>query len=145
MNNTQTEGKVTNRYDRLIRLFYLVFGAGAFIIYICVCVAAGSADWKVWVLGAVASVCGAAAWGTLASFIVSLVRKDKPEVNKYDLVSKAIYIILFIVATIAFVATGFQYGTLKAWIIAFIAAYGAAAVYGSIAKLIITLVRKDRK
>ena len=145
MDDTQTERKVVNKYDRLIKLFYLVFGAGALIIYLCVCAAAEDADWRVWTLGAVAAVCGAAAWGTLTYFIISLIRKDKPKEHKYDLVSKVIYIILFIVATIAFVAIGFQYGTFKTWIIAFLGAYGAAAVYGSVAKLVITLVRKDKK
>lgn len=144
-NNGNKEVKVTNKYDQLIKLFYFVFAVGALIIYVCVCATNEAADWKVWLLGIIAAVCGAAAWGTLAYFIISLIRKDKPKVNKYDLISRAIYIIFFIVATIAFVAIGFQYGTLKVWIIAFIGAYGAATVYGSIAKLIITLVRKDKK
>jgi hypothetical protein len=137
------EKKVVNKYDLLIKLFYLVFALGALIIYVCVCLL-NDGDWKVWLLGFFAAACGAAAWGTLAYFIISLVRKDK-ERNKYDLVSRMIYILFFIIATIAFIAIGFQYGTVKIWIIAFIGAYGAAVVYGSIAKLIITLVRKDKK
>jgi hypothetical protein len=140
------EKKAVNKYDLLIKLFYLVFGVGALIIYLCVSLI-NEGDWNVWILGFFGAACGAAAWGTLAYFIISLVRKDKEKINKYDLVSRMIYIIFFIVATIAFIAIGFKYGTLKIWIIAFIGAYGAAIVYGTIAKLIITLVRirKDKQ
>lgn len=146
-NNEIKEQKDKNVYSRLIKLFYLVFALGALVICVCVCATAEGANWQTWLLGLIAAVCGAAAWGTLAYFIISLVRKDKPKADKYDFVSRTVYIVFFMIATIAFAAIGFQYGTLKTWIIAFIGAYGAAAVYGSIAKLIITLVKikKEKK
>lgn len=143
MFNKQNKEVTKNKYDQLTKMFYLIFGVGALIIYVCVGLTSDG-GWQVWLLGIIAAICGAAAWGTLAYFIISLVRKDKPKTNKYDLISRAIYILFFIVATIAFVAIGFQYGQTKTWIIAFIGAYGAATVYGTVAKLIITLIRKDK-
>ena len=135
--------KNSNKFDGAIKMSYLIFACGAAIIAVSVGVM--NNDWQTWVQGLLIAICGAAAFGFLAHFIISLIRNDKPNVNKYDLVSRSLFILFYIVASIAFIGIGFQYMQTKIWIIAFVGAYGAATIYASVAKLIITVIKVKKE
>lgn len=136
------EKAAENKYDRAIKLFYLIFGVAGLMVFLIVGIINNNP--QIWLFAFFGAAAGTAAWGTLTYFIVSLIRKDEPASNKYDNISWAVYVLFFIIATIAFIATGLHYANAKTWLIAFIGAYGAAAVYGTIAKVIINLIRKDK-
>ena len=139
----EQERKTPNTYDMVIKLFYLLFSVGALIITVSVGVM--NNDWQIWLLAIFGSALGAAAYGVLAHMIVSIIRKDKPHKDKYDLISKAIYMLFYALATVAFITIGFEHRQTKVWIITFVCAYGAATIYGTIAKLIIMLVKAKKE
>ena len=87
---------------------------------------------------------GATAYGTVIKMIIYLVRKDRRE-SRADTLINLFYVVFFSVATIAFLAIGFQYNNLKTWLIAFVGSYVAASIYSAIARLVVTLSRKDKQ
>jgi len=134
--------KSVNKYDAAIRAFYLLFYAAGLVIFVAVGLAHMTA--AAWLLAFVCAALGATAYGTIAKLIVGMVRSDRTE-SRADLLIKLFYVVFFSLATVAFLAAGIEYSGLKSWIIAFVAAYGAALVYSTIARLIVTLIRKDNQ
>ena len=71
-------------------------------------------------------------------------RKDRRE-SRADTLINLFYVVFFSVATVAFFAIGFQYNNLKTRLVAFVGSYGAATIYSAIARLVVTLSRKDKQ
>ena len=65
--------------------------------------------------------------------------------NKYDMAIRTFYLIFYAAALIIFFTVGLNSMELKTWIIAFFCAAFGATVYGTIAKMIITMIRKDKQ
>lgn len=133
--------KADNKYDAAIRSFYLIFYAAGFMIFVAV--GLNSMTLQTWLLAFFGAVFGGTAYGTIAKMIINIVRTDRQK-NKADTLIQLFYVVFFSLATVAFLAIGFQENNLKTWLIAFVGAYGAATIYSSIAKLIVTLKRKDK-
>ena len=138
--NILLSNKTNNKYDIAIGSFYLLFYAGGFIVFFLV--GLDSLKLQTWVLAFFCSAFGATVYGTLAKMIINLIRKDKQE-NKADILVKLFYIIFFSLATVAFLAIGLQEKNIKTWLIAFVGSYGTATIFSTIARLIVTLARKD--
>lgn len=138
---TKAISKTDNKYDAAIRSFYLIFYAAGLIIFVAV--GLSSMTLQVWLLAFFCAALGATAFGTVAKMIISMIRKDM-QTRKADTLIKLFYVVFYMIATIAFLAIGFQENNVKIWIIAFVGAYGAATIYSAIARLIVTLVRKDK-
>ena len=100
----------------------------------------------VWILTLVCCAFGATAYGTVAKIIITMIRKDLQEGKKVkaESVLKLSYLVIFSIATIIFVATGIENGTAKSWVIAFVASYGGAVIYSAVARLIVTILRKEK-
>ena len=130
----------SNKYDLATRLFFLLFYAVGVIVIVSVGLEYMTV--QAWLLGLVCAAAGATVYGVIAKLIIDLVRKDR-KTAKPDVLIRLFYVLFFAVATVAFLAIGFQYGNVKTWIIAFVGSYAGAFIYGSIAWLIITLARKD--
>ena len=64
--------------------------------------------------------------------------------NQYDTAIRACYLLFYIIGLIVFIAVGLQYMTLTAWLLGLFGAAFGATVYGTIVKMIINMVRKDR-
>ena len=131
-----------NKYDLATRIFFLLFYAAGLIVFVAVGLQYMTA--QAWILGFVCAAAGATAYGMIAKLVIDLVRKDKPRA-KADTLMRMFYFVFFALATVTFLTIGFQHNSAKTWVIAFIGSYGAAFIYGSIAWLVITLVRKDKK
>ena len=138
--NNFIPNKTDNKYDNAIRSFYLLFYVGGFIIFFLV--GLESMKLKTWFLAFFCSAFGATVYGTVAKMIINMIRKDKQE-NKADILIKLFYIIFFSLATVAFLAIGFQENNIKTWIIAFVGSYGTATIFSTITRLIVSLARKD--
>jgi len=138
--NILLSNKTNNKYDIAIGSFYLLFYASGFIVFFLV--GLDSMKLQTWVLAFFCSAFGATVYGTLAKMIINLIRKDKQE-NKADILVKLFYIIFFSLATVAFLAIGLQEKNIKTWLIAFVGSYGTATIFSTIARLIVTLARKD--
>jgi len=130
-----------NKYDVAVSTLYLLFYAAGLIIFIAV--GLQYMTLAAWLLGFVCAVLGATAYGTIAKLIIGLARKDRTE-NRADILIRLFFVVFFSLATVAFIAIGLQYGAIKTWIIAFFGSYGAALVYSLVARLIVTLARKDK-
>jgi len=133
--------KTDNKYDVVTRSFFLLFYAAGLIIFVAV--GLQYMTLTAWLLGFVCAALGATAYGIIAKTIVDMVRKDRTR-NCADILIRLFFVVFFALATVAFITIGLQYGTVKTWIIAFLGSYGAALIYSLIARLIITLVRKDK-
>ena len=133
--------KPDNKYDLLTRAFYLVFYVAGLIVFVSVGLEYMTPT--AWVLGFVCSVLGATAYGTIAKMIVDMVRKDR-ERGRADILIRLFYVVFFALATVVFLTVGVPGNSAKTWIIAFIASYGAAFIYSTIARLIVNLARKDK-
>ena len=130
----------TNKYDQVTRIFFMLFYAAALIIYMAVGLQSMTAE--VWVLGFFCAAGGATVYGVIVKSIIDMVRKDR-QTAKPDILIRLFIVIFFAIGTVVFLSVGFQYGTAKTWVIAFIGSYGGAFIYSAIAWLIITLARKD--
>lgn len=133
--------KADNKYDMAIRSFYLIFYAAGLIIFFAV--GLNSMELQTWILAFFGAVFGATAYGTVVKMIINMVRKDRQK-SKADTLINLFYVVFFSLATVAFFAIGFEHNNLKTWLIAFVGSYGAATIYSAIARLIVTLVRKDK-
>ena len=133
--------KADNKFDMAIRSFYLIFYTAGFIVFLAV--GLNSMNIKTWILAFLCSIFGATVYGTIAKMIINMVRKDK-QVDKLGILKRLFYVILFSLATVAFLAIGLEEKTIKTWIIAFVGSYGGAIIFSSIAQLIITLAKKDK-
>ena len=69
--------------------------------------------------------------------------KTKRSENKYDVAIRMCYLIFSAIAVIVFVSLGLQYMKLWVWALSFVCCALGAAVYGTIAKTIITVIRRD--
>ena len=134
--------RANNKYDAAIRAFYLIFYAAGLIIFVAL--GLNSMELRTWVLAFFSAAIGATAYGTVVKMIINMVRKDRRE-SRADTLINLFYVVFFSVATIAFFAIGLQYNNLKTWLIAFVGSYGAAAIYSAIARLVVTLSRKDKQ
>ena len=136
--------KSDNKYDVAIRMCYLIFYSIGVIVFFSL----GLQYMKlwVWVLSFVCCTLGATAYGTVAKIIITTIRKDLEDGKKVKAESalRLSYLVIFSIATIIFVATGIEGGTVKSWLISFVCSYGGAVIYSAIARLIITLIRKDK-
>ena len=76
-----------------------------------------------------------------------MIRGKLQDGKKIDvgLVLKLSYLLIFSFAAIIFVATGIEHGDAKSWIIAFISSFGGAVIYSALARLVVTLIQKDKK
>jgi len=129
-----------NKYDLVTRLFFLLFYAAGLII--AVSVGLKYMTVQAWLLGLLGAAVGATAYGMVAKLIIDMVRKDR-QTARPDTLIKLFHVVFLAIATVTFLAIGFQYGDAKTWVIAFVGSYGGAFIYASIARLIITLTRKD--
>jgi len=133
--------KTDNKYDLATRIFFLLFYTAGLIVFVAVGLEYMTV--QAWLLAFICSAAGATVYGIIAKLIVDLIRPDRPR-SKPDILIRMFYFVFFAVATVAFLAIGFQYHTPKTWVIALIGSYGAAFIYGSIAWLVITLARHDK-
>jgi len=65
-------------------------------------------------------------------------------VNKYDAAVRTFYLLFCAAAVVIFISVGLRYMTAAAWLLGFICSALGAAAYGTIAKLIIGMIRRDR-
>ena len=137
--------KSDNKYDVTIRMIYIIFYSIAVIIFFSL----GLQYMKLWVwaLSFVCCALGATAYGTIAKIIINMIRGKLQDGKKIDvgLVLKLSYLLIFSFAAIIFVAAGIEYGDAKSWIIAFISSFGGAVIYSALARLVVTLIQKDKK
>jgi len=133
--------KTGNQYDSAIRACYLLFYAAGFLIFIAV--GLQHMTLKTWLLGFFGAVFGATVYGTIVKMIIGMVRKDRVK-SRSDILIRLFYLVFFSIAVVVFLTLGLQYHNVKSWAIAFIGSFGAALVYSLIARLIITLARKDK-
>ena len=136
--------KSENKYDVAIRMCYLIFYSIGIIVFFSL----GLQYMKLWVwmLSFVCCTLGATANGTAAKIIITVIRNDLQDGKKVkaESVLRLSYLVIFSIATIIFVSTGIENGTVKSWLIAFVGSYGGAVIYSAIARLIITFIRKDK-
>jgi len=132
--------KADNKYDAAIRSIYMICFAAGFIIFVTV--GMNAMNLQTWLLTFVCCIAGAAFYGTVAKMIINMVRKDRQR-SKTDTLIQLFYVVFFAMATVAFLAIGYQEKNAKTWVVAFVGSYGAAVIYSAIARLIITLARKD--
>ena len=132
-----------NKYDVAVRMCYLIFCTIGVIVFFTL----GLQYMKLWVwaLSFVCCALGAAAYGTAAKIIITMIRKDMLDGKKVkaESVLRLSYIIIFCIAAIIFVSAGTENGTAKSWLISFVGSYGGAVIYSAIARLIIAFIRKD--
>ena len=134
--------KTGNQYDTAIRACYLLFYIIGFIVFIAV--GLQYMTLTAWLLGLFGAAFGATVYGTIVRMIINMVRKDRTK-SRADILIQLFYVVFFAIATVVFLALGMQYHNAKTWIIALVGSYGGAFVYSLIARLIITLVRKDKR
>lgn len=65
--------------------------------------------------------------------------------NKYDAAIRAFYLVFYAAGAIIFIVTGLNSTDIRTWILAFFGAAFGATAYGTIAKMIVNMVRKDRQ
>ena len=136
--------KSDNKYDIAIRMCYIIFYSIGVIVFFAV--GLKHMNLWVWLSSFVGCMLGATAYGTVAKIIITVVRKDLQDGKKVkaESVLRLSYLVIFSIATIIFVSAGIENGTVKSWLIAFVGSYGGAVIYSAIARLIITLIRKDK-
>ena len=132
--------KAENKYDAAIRASYIICYAAGFIIFFAV--GLDSMELKTWIIAFPCCTFGATVYGTIAKMVINAIRKDKIE-SKADTLIKLCHIVFFAIATAAFLASGFTYGGLKYWIIAFVGSYGGAVICSAIAQVVVSFLRKD--
>ena len=136
--------KSENKYDIAIRMCYLIF----YSIGVIVLFSLGLQYMKLWVwaLSFVCCALGATAYGTVAKIIITTIRKDLEDGKKVkaESVLRLSYLVIFSIATIIFVATGIEKGTVTGWLISLVGSYGGALIYSAVVRLIITFIRKDK-
>lgn len=129
-----------NKYDIAIRTIFFIFFVAAVIVAVSVGLAHMTAT--AWVFGFIGALAGALVYTTIGKIIIDMIRKDRTRRPSDNLI-RLFYVVFFALATVAFLTIGLQRHNTRIWIIAFIASYGAAFIYASIGRLIVTLVRKD--
>lgn len=73
-------------------------------------------------------------------------KSKKPStINKYDAAIRTSYLIFYSIGAIIFLTVGLQRMELWIWAISFVYCLLGATAYGTVAKIIITLIRKDQK
>jgi len=142
MTTSTQSAAVTNKYDTAIRCFYAIFAAIGLIVFVAVSLQ--YMTWQAWLFSGFGSVLGATALSLIVRSMINMFRDDQP-VAKADVLIRVFYIVFFTIATVAFVSIGFQWNNTRTWIIAFVGAYAAALIYSTIARLIVTLARKDNR
>jgi len=130
------------QYAAAVRNVRLICAVAATIVWVCVAVARMTV--LAWVLGFVVCALGGAAYATIGTLILALVCRDRPR-PRSDSVIALCTVVFFSLATVAFLAIGVQHHGVKTWVVAFVGAYGAAVIYSAIARLIVSLVRKDTR
>ena len=63
--------------------------------------------------------------------------------NKYDVAIRMCYLIFYSIGVIVFFSLGLQYMKLWVWVLAFVCCALGGTAYGTVAKIIITVIRKD--
>lgn len=69
--------------------------------------------------------------------------KDNKSDNKYDVAIRMCYLIFLSIGFIVFFSVGLQYMRLWVWLLSFVCCTLGAVIYGTVAKIIITMIRKD--
>ena len=74
--------------------------------------------------------------------IKELLEVNKSE-NKYDVAIRMCYLIFYSIGVIVLFSLGLQYMKLWVWALSFVCCALGATAYGTVAKIIITTIRKD--
>lgn len=65
--------------------------------------------------------------------------------NKYDTAIRSFYLLFYVGGFIVFFSVGLESMKLQTWVLAFFCSAFGATVYGTIAKMIINMIRKDKQ
>jgi len=95
--------KADTKYDSAIRTFYLLFYAAGLIVWVALGLTYMTP--AAWIGGLFCAALAATAYGTVANMIVGLIRKDRIK-NRADTLIRLFFVLLFSVATVAFLAIG---------------------------------------